>query len=79
MNGGLSGETPNAFHPAGDSLLMATSGGIFVLESGNNTWENLSENLPVGDIRKIQVSPWYIWALTENGGVWRCPALQEWM
>ncbi|MDX2247986.1 MAG: T9SS type A sorting domain-containing protein [Bacteroidia bacterium] len=73
VNGGLSGEVVRYFLPAGDSLLAATNNGVWLLESGNNTWESLSGNLPVSDIRKVQVSPWYVWALTENGGVWRLP------
>jgi photosystem II stability/assembly factor-like uncharacterized protein len=71
LSSGLNGAIVNQLYGFGDFLAAATDRGVFLLEDGDNTWTDLTFNLPVADIRKVQASGQYLWALTQGGGVWR--------
>lgn len=71
LSTGLGGAVVNHLHAFGDFLAAATNKGIFLLEDGATAWTSLTGDLPVADFVKVQATPAYLWALAENGSVWR--------
>ena len=71
LSTGLDGAVVNHLHAFGDFLAAATTKGIFLLQAGDTAWIDLSGDLPVSTFVKVQATPAYLWALAENGGVWR--------
>lgn len=77
IDSGIEGIEVNRFLVSGDSLFAATESGVFVLENGSNLWEEISGNLPVGDIAELARTNWYLYARLDNGGVWRLSLTDE--
>lgn len=74
---GIEGIEVNRFLTAGDSLFAATNRGVYLKTSDAASWENLSGNLPVGDIAELARTNWYLYARLANGGVWRLSLSDE--
>ena len=68
---GMEGAAVRHLLPLEGYLIASTDKGIFRLDAGDSTWTDLSGNLPVAGWVKTQTSNQYLWALAENGPVWR--------
>ncbi len=71
ISGGLNGVVARQLYTFDGYIGMASTQGVYLLEPGKTTWKNISYNLPCGDIRKVQATPQFLWAISENGGAWR--------
>lgn len=68
---GMEGATPNCFISRGDSLFAGTDRGVFLLKTGDTSWQNLTGNLASRDVTTLALTPATLWAHTRNGAVWR--------
>ncbi len=69
-NAGLTFCTPTCFFNLGDTLLMGAEEGFYAQISGSSEWIDLTGNLPVGSIKKIDITSGLIVAQIEGGSLW---------
>jgi len=69
-NAGLVNCTPTCFYNLGDTLLMGSEAGMYAQISGSSNWINLTRNLPVGTIKKIDITSGLIIVQLDGGNLW---------
>ncbi len=55
----------------GNDLYAATDSGVYVLKSGNTTWQNISANLPIQDMNQLSSNTNYLYASTNGASIWQ--------